>query len=142
MVVRTTKSPRVFAINPEQNEIDINKRIPELQKILKDNDLKLMLALVKDEREVIETIFVQVKQEAMAEAENEPNDGTEVVAMDEERLDMIHVKDFANVITKLAEKKPEIEFDDFYDYFQSNFAISTLSNYFQLTYNRYRQNGR
>ena len=101
-----------------------------------------MLALVKDEREVIETIFVQVKQEAMAEVENEPNDGTEVVAMDEERLDMIHVKDFANVITKLADKKPEIEFDDFYDYFQSNFAISTLSNYFQLTYNRYRQNGR
>ena len=58
MVVRTTKSPRVFAINPEQNEIDINQRIPELQKILKDNDLKLMLGLIKDEREMFEAIFV------------------------------------------------------------------------------------
>ena len=34
MVVRTTKSPRVFAINPDQKEIDINKRIPELEKII------------------------------------------------------------------------------------------------------------
>ena len=138
MVVRTTKSPRVFAINPEQNEIDINQRIPELQKILKDNDLKLMLDLVKDERDLLEAIFAEVKQEAMKEADNEPNDGSEVVPLDDERLDMIHVKDFANVITKLGEKKPEIEFDNFYDYFQSNFAISTLSNYIQLTYNRYR----
>ena len=34
MVVRTTKSPRVFAINPDQNEIDINQRIQELEPIL------------------------------------------------------------------------------------------------------------
>ena len=76
-----------------------------------------MLGLVKDERAIIEAIFVQVKQEAMAEGGDEPNDGSEAVAMESERLDMIHVKDFANLIAKLEEKKPEIEFEDFYDYF-------------------------
>ena len=74
----------------------------------------------------------------MAESAEEPNDGSELVPMDSERLDMIHVKDFANLIAKLGEKKPEIEFDDFYDYFQSNFAIGTLSNYTRLTSHLYR----
>ena len=103
MVVRTTKSPRVFPINPDQNEIDIHERISELEKIVKDDDLKLMLTLIKDQREMIETTFVKVKQEAMAEAEEEPNDGNEALAVDDERLDLIHVKDVASVITKLAE---------------------------------------
>ena len=80
MVVRTTKSPRVFAINPDQKEIDINQRIAELEKIIKDKDLKLMLGLIKDKKELIEKIFVEVKQKAMAENEEEPNDGTEAVA--------------------------------------------------------------
>ena len=61
MVVRTTKSPRVFAINPDQSEIDINQRIPELEAMLKDDDLKQMLNLIKEEKEMIETIFVEVK---------------------------------------------------------------------------------
>ena len=61
MVVRTTKSPRVFAINPDQSEIDINQRIPELEEILKDDDLKRMLNLIKEEKEMIEKVFVEVK---------------------------------------------------------------------------------
>ena len=61
MVVRTTKSPRVFAINPDQSEIDVAQRIPELEAMLKDDDLKQMLNLIKEEKEMIETIFVEVK---------------------------------------------------------------------------------
>ena len=83
---------------------------------MKDDDLKLMLALIKDQRDMIEAVYVQAKQEAMAEAGEEPNDGTTAVAVDDERLDVIHVKDVANVIAKLAEKT-DIEFEDFYDYF-------------------------
>ena len=52
----------------------------------------------------------------MAEEADEPNDDTEAHAMDSERLDIIHVKDIENVITKLGEKT-DIDFDDFYDYF-------------------------
>ena len=137
MVVRTTKSPRVFAINPDQKEIDINQRIAELEKIIKDKDLKLMLGLIKDKKELIEKIFIEVKQKAIAENEEEPNDGSEAVDQDEERLDLINVNNVADVITKLGEKT-DIEYDDFYEYFQTNYSISTLSNYIRLTNYNFR----
>ena len=61
MVVRTTKSPRAFAINPDQSSIDIGQRIKDLEIIVKDADLEKVLGMVKNERDVIETIFVEVK---------------------------------------------------------------------------------
>ena len=83
---------------------------------MKDDDLKLMLTMIKDQRDMIEAVYVQAKQEAMAVAGDAPNDGNEALAADEERLDVIHVKDVATVIEKLGEKTG-IEFEDFYDYF-------------------------
>ena len=75
-----------------------------------------MLSLIKEEKEMIETVFVEVKQEAMAEAMDDPDDSTEVKNMDSERLDMIPVQGVAGVLEKLNEKT-EIDFEDFQDYF-------------------------
>ena len=74
-----------------------------------------MLNLIKDQKEMIESVFVLVKQEAMIEEET-PDDDTEIKNLDSERLDCIPVSGVANVIEKLTESTT-IDFEDFTDYF-------------------------
>ena len=127
MVVRTTKSPRVFAINPEQSSIDIGQRIKDLEIIVQDADLEKILGMVKNQRDVIETIFVEVKQKAMQEASEQPEDGNEGSPPDDERLDIIHIQNVTDAITKLSEKTG-VDLEDFQNYFQTSYLLCKYSH--------------
>lgn len=118
MVVRTTKSPRVFAINPDQSSIDIGQRIKDLVIIVKDADLLKILDLVKTNGDTIEAIFVEVKQKAVKEVAGSelPDDGNEAVAVEDERLDILHIQNVTDVITKLSEKTG-VDLEDFQNWF-------------------------
>ena len=127
MVVRTTKSPRVFAINPEQSSIDIGQRIKDLEIIVQDADLEKILGMVKNQRDLIETIFVEVKQKAMQEASEQPEDGNEGSPPDDERLDIIHIQNVTDAITKLSEKTG-VDLEDFQNYFQTSYLLCKYSH--------------
>ena len=124
MVVRTTKSPRVFAINPDQSSIDIGQRIKDLVIIVKDADLLKILDLVKTNGDTIEAIFVEVKQKAVKEVAGSelPDDGNEAVAVEDERLDILHIQNVTDVITKLSEKTG-VDLEDFQNWFQTSFLL-------------------
>ena len=61
--------------------------------IVKDADLLKILDLVKTNGDTIEAIFVEVKQKAVKEVAGSelPDDGNEAVAVEDERLDILHI---------------------------------------------------
>ena len=56
-------------------------------------DLLKILDLVKTNGDTIEAIFVEVKQKAVKEVAGSelPDDGNEAVAVEDERLDILHI---------------------------------------------------
>ena len=67
---------------------------------------------------MIEAIFVDVKQKAVKEAAASelPYDGNEAVAVEDERLDIIHIQNVTDVVTKLSEKTG-VDLEDFQNWF-------------------------